>query len=82
MEIVLHRQLLEWRVVKGPHAFFGVNRGRSAHQKRGREKSKQAKCSWEHESPHEIGLRANRALPRNEQCGTQNSGTVCDSDET
>ena len=39
MEVVLGRQLLQRRVVKGPHAFFGVNHRRGGHQQRNRQHS-------------------------------------------
>ena len=48
MEVILGRQQLEWRVVKGPHAFFGVNHGRRGQQKSGREQQNGTEIASKH----------------------------------
>src|SRR5664279_4967967 len=48
MEVVLGSQLLQRRVIKGPHAFFGVNHRCCSQQQDDREKRNETKLTSKH----------------------------------
>ena len=51
MEIVLRRQLLQWRVIKGPHSLFCAHERRN-HKERDHKKHKNRTHLLKHRNPH------------------------------
>src|SRR6185503_7566147 len=49
MKVILRRQLLQWRVIEGPHALFGADRGRHRQHCRGSKYRSTSKESCKHE---------------------------------